>query len=288
MVERLKRKHGPTLAEALARRRALGTGTGRARCRAGPSEDAARAAVAAAQTGSSGRTPGCRRARGSGRSPFRPRAIEARARRTGDGRRAVRTTDGRPTRRAQAGTAAGIDPGEFFLGAEPRRGPQAAGPYRLRRRAVAGDARLQDPAAPASQPGRDAGLRRGGCRHRRANGDGGGGEARGARPGGARCCASPICRRSPLRRDPLRHRQVGARPRTVTTVGQARRGRRGSGEMARMMGGEGAATPRGVGRCPGTAGPGEGESRRQGESERRKSRPGESESAVSGHGAAST
>ena len=196
LLERLKKKHGPALADVL--------GTGRRRSAANCTTSNMRPSACA----------GNRRARWPARAPLicdcgkRSRDGAARrggrvlrgaragARRARDGPDAVRGPVRRRRQGSRSGRERGIDEGGVLHLAEPRRGSAAAGADRVGRRAVARHAGAEDPGVDR-RAGQDADLRRGRRRHRRGSRRRGRGPTPAAGGNASRSSASPTCRRSP-------------------------------------------------------------------------------------------
>ena len=223
LLERLKRKHGPTLADVIAQ--------GGRRC-ARELHDIEHATERAAELDARSRRPRaglparprrrCRRGGARRRREF-SRALEKSLAdlamtRT---RCEVRFTP-TPTSEAQWSERGHRRRGVLHL-AEPRRGPAAAGAHRVGRRAVAHHAGAED-ARLDRRARQDADLRRGRRRHRRR------GRRRRRRPAAAarrarsRCSASRTCRRSP--RTAATHYRIEKSVRGGRTVDRASARRR--------------------------------------------------------------
>ena len=265
LIERLKRKHGPTLDDVLARTAALTQE--RAALDAGPAgREAAEATAAAARQ----RFLAAAQRLSSARRAAAPRFAAAMEHELGELAMAGTRFELRlETEDAPVGVARRRHrPRRVLPRTQPRRDAAAAGPHRLGRRAVAGDARLQD-----AQRRRPAaahhGVRRGGCRHRRAHRRGGGGEAAPAGRGDP----GPVHHPPPADRRPggdaVRHHQAGPRVEDGHHRRSARRRRAGAGNCEDDGRG---GRPHGRTAGRGTDPAGAGESRPAGgESERRKS-----------------
>ena len=227
LLERLKRKHGPTLDEVIARRDALAaehaalTGGGRQR----RGRWTRRSADASAPFPASRR--GRSRTGAAGGGQVRDGA-RARAGRPGDGADALRGAARRPTSTRAAGRSGASTAGEFYLS------PNPGEDLRPLARIVSGGelSRVMlalKTLAPADQPGKtlifdevDAGI---GGRVASVVGR----EAARRWASGSRCCASPTCRRSPppgRRTSPSRSTCAVRRTRDLGEP--AGRGRRGS------------------------------------------------------------
>ncbi len=235
LLERLKRKHGPTLDDVT--RSNGGPGRELDALTGGPRhKDAARAALDAARTAFAAVAGTLSKARHTA-APALGAAVEAGLAELAMARTRfevrLSTTDS-----PQGWHAGGIDTAEFFLAAEPRRGPASAGADRLGRRAVAHHAGLQDPGG-GRAPRPHAHLRRGRCRHRRAGGLGRRREAAVAWRAQPGALHHPPAADRGAGGHPLPHRQAVKGPRTVTAVTRLdARGR--EQEIARMMAGESA------------------------------------------------
>ena len=212
LLERLKRKHGPTLDDVIARRDALAaehaalTGGDRRRRRSRRRSPRRRRRSSTAARALS------RRRRGRG-DTF-ARALETRARRAGDGAHALRGAARHQRRRRSRWSERGIDAGEFYLS------PNLGEDLRPLARIVSGGELSRVMLALKTlgrgrPPRQDADLRRGRRRHRRPGRDGGGREAAARSASGSRSSASPTSRRSPPpgRRTSTSRRAVRGEPR---------------------------------------------------------------------------
>ena len=207
LIERLKRKHGPTLDDVLARTAALTQE--RAALDAGPAgREAAEATAEAARA----RFLAAAQRLSSARRAAAPRFAAAMERELGELAMAGTRFELRlETEDAPAAWhAGGIDRGEFFLapnlGETPRPLARIASGGELSRVMLAFKM-----LSAGGQPPRTHGVRRGGCRHRRAHRRGGGGEA--APAGGDD--PGPVHHPPPADRRPgsdaVRDRQAGPR-----------------------------------------------------------------------------
>ena len=201
-LERLKRKHGPTLADVLARQRPLREELARARRRAKsePRRSSCRGASRRGRRFSTQRTRLSRRARGGG-ARLLARALEAGAGRAGDAEVARGASTSSTGSGQTNGLRHGIDDVEFFLSPNPGEDLRP-----LARIASGGElSRVMLALRTLVDVGErrpDAGVRRGGRRHRRGGRRRRRRAAAGARARAIRCSASRTCPRSPRGRAP--------------------------------------------------------------------------------------
>ena len=243
LLERLKRKYGPTLGDVIARRDALRQRAGRDSQRGDEPDGRARSASTRPRaTGIWRRRGRCRRRAGARRRPF-ARAARGAARPSwrwsARASRCASPTTGDAESRSW--TRGRDRRGRVLRLAESGRRPAPACPDRVGRRAVAHHAGHQDADVRRAARGGERrsraarrrrarpDLRRGRRRHRRARRGRRRPQASGARRRRSRCCASRTCRRS--RRYADTHFQiekrvgaVAARARPSGRLDAARRG----------------------------------------------------------------
>ena len=194
VLERLKKKHGPTLADVLARRDQLRRelhdiehATERI-AELDRALEAARASYLAAASVADGQAPAGRAWRSAGRSRSRSATWPwpARAARSDS---TAADTDAQWTDR-------GVEQGEFYISPNPGRGPEAAGADRsggeLSRIMLA-----LKTLASTDAPGQDAHLRRGGLPGSAVQSPTSSATASSGWADASRCSASRTCRRSP-------------------------------------------------------------------------------------------
>ncbi len=207
LLERLKKKHGPALADVIANATDAPSRAARPRARNRARSRARRGAGGGTRAYLRGRRRISRGAAASGAKEF-SRALEQALADLAMAEDALRGPLHGCLERRQHGAMVRTRHrrGGVLHLAESGRGPAAAGADRLGRRAVADHARAED-AGDHRRTGQDADLRRSGRRHRRAPSRTSSARGSSGSASASRCCASRTCRRLP----PTARRTSGSR-----------------------------------------------------------------------------